>query len=155
MSKSYSWIRSSSRVEFVLDLALKLVRCAAALYRYKYYAETGTFWKKKEKKWNREESLKLCAAHVSFTALPRENRKFRAKSRDFIALHSRNEKFFLLFYRRILISPPVRRRRFPLTCEKRKSCDAFPKSESFAETRPSVIDRATQIFAPNVSARYI
>lgn len=32
-------LKSSSRIDFVLDLAPKLVR--RALYRYKYYAETG------------------------------------------------------------------------------------------------------------------
>lgn len=50
--QSYSWIRNSLRIEFVLDLAPKLV--CAALYRYKYYAETRTVWKKKESERKKE-----------------------------------------------------------------------------------------------------
>lgn len=63
------------RVEqFVLDLAPKLVRCAA-LYRYKYYAETRTFWKKTmERKEMERKGESLCCAL--------ENRQFRANNKS-------------------------------------------------------------------------
>lgn len=56
-SKSYDWIRSSSRIEFVLDLAPKLVRGATLYIAINITRKLERF---KEKKGKKEKNLKDC-----------------------------------------------------------------------------------------------
>lgn len=150
-SKSYSWIRSSfeSRVRARFG-APKLVRRAFYI-AINITRKLGRFEKKKRKEEGKEMEKKGTSRTPSrtfpFTALsPR-------RMDNFVLNHGiYREIFFSLFYRGISL-PPRGRRRVPFNARNIARC--LRKSESTAEKHPSLIDRATQIFALNVSACYI
>lgn len=126
--------------------------CALLYIAINITQKLGHFEKKKRKEKKRrrkKRSLKLCCARfrlLRFSHESMDNFAHNNKLRNLLRYASTN--FFFLFYRRIFLLLSGGRRFLVMH---KISRIASGKSESTAENCPSLIDRTTQMFAPNVS----